>query len=247
MKWVKRYPMRLLLCLLAALCAGCGQGAPAEENGAAAESAVQAEAPVWAPVTVTASGRGEVCFSLSPQEFIQRYNALFRAEYGEDMLPALDQWMDYGVGALSQSAGAVGHQYVSLMDENNYAEPTLALCVTQDGEGVMEAVTGLSQKNYDDGPEGLFQCKTLYSLRVFFPDLEEEAFGALYDQLFQGGAYAEAGAEALPVRVFYQDGVACYGVLQIGECDEIHVRAADQALLDQWRGAGVEVIEGIVG
>lgn len=48
----------------------------------------------------------------------------------------------------------------------------------------------------------------------------------------------------LPARVFYQDGVACYLLLQIGEYDQLHVRAADQALLDQWQAAGVEIIQG---
>ncbi len=43
--------------------------------------------------------------------------------------------------------------------------------------------------------------------------------------------------------MFYQDGVACYATLQIGECDQIHVMAVTQAQLDQWRAAGVEVTE----
>lgn len=244
----KKYSMALLLCLLAAGLFGCG--AQEEEEAAPAEDLAESsdqEMAIWDPVTVTASGKGEICFSLAPQDFIQRYNVLFRADWGEDMLPPLDQWMDYGVGELSLSGGATGHQYLSLMDESNYAEPFLSLCVTQDGKGVIETVTGLSQKNYEDGPENLFRKKTLYSLRVFFPALEEAAFETLYQGLFQGGQYAGAGEEALPTRIFYQDGVACYGVLQIGEYDEIHVRAVDEAQLDQWKAAGVEVVEGICG
>lgn len=88
--------------------------------------------------------------------------------------------------------------------------------MTQDGQRILETVTGLSQKNYDDGPMDLFRQKTLYSLRVFFPTLEEDAFDTLYSRLFQDGSYAESGEEALPSRVFYQDGIACYGILQIG-------------------------------
>ena len=64
--------------------------------------------------------------------------------------------MDYGVGFLSRSGGAEGHRYVSQVDESNYAEPFLSLCVTQDGARVMETVTGLSQKNYDGGPIEFF-------------------------------------------------------------------------------------------
>lgn len=247
MKGNRKAAALLLLALLAVGLWGCGGETEEGSDPAVLADQPPAQEASWEAVTLTTSGRGEVCFSLSPQDFILRYNELFRAEYGEDMLPSLDQWMDYGVGTLSPSGGATGHQYVSLMDESNYAEPFLSLCVTQDGTGVMETVTGVSQKNYDGGPMDLFQRKAFYSLRVFFPELDQEAFAALYGQLFAGGQYAESGAEALPVRVFYQDGVAWYGLLQIGECDEIHLRAADQTQLDQWRAAGVEIIEGICG
>ena len=152
--------------------------------------------------------------------------------------------MDYGVGFLSRSGGAEGHQYVSQVDESNYAEPFLSLCVTQDGARVMETVTGLSQKNYDGGPIESFQAKAFYSLRVFFPAMERADFDRLYEALFAGGSYAETYETPLPNRVFYRDGVACYATLQIGECDQIHVMAVTQAQLDQWRAAGVEVTEG---
>ena len=58
-----------------------------------------------------------------------------------------------------------------------------------------------------------------------------------------GEVMGDAYETPLPNRVFYQDGVACYATLQIGECDQIHVMA-DPAQLDQWRAAGVEVTEG---
>ena len=248
----KEFPMQrfkcplILLCLLVALLAGCS-GQPTKEPAAEQnpDSSIQQAQSPWEPVTVQTNAQGEPCFSLSPQDYIQRYNALFQADWGQDMLPPLDQWIDYGVGTLSQSGGAVGHHYVSLLDETNYAEPFLSLCVTQDGQRILETVTGLSQKNYDDGPMDLFRQKTLYSLRVFFPTLEEDAFDTLYSRLFQDGSYAESGEEALPSRVFYQDGIACYGILQIGECDEIHIMAVTQDQLDQWAAAGVALVEGI--
>lgn len=102
----------------------------------------------------------------------------------------------------------------------------------------METVTGLSQKNYDGGPIEFFQAKAFYSLRVFFPAMERADFDRLYEALFAGGSYAETYETPLPNRVFYQDGVACYATLQIGECDQIHVMAVTQAQLDQWRAAG---------
>ena len=227
-KCLRHYGAALLLgLLLAAGVSGCGETEPAPEATElppaeeAEEPQASAEREIsWEPVTVTTSGRGE------------------------DLLQPLDQWMDYGVGFLSRSGGAEGHQYVSKVDESNYAEPFLSLCVTQDGARVMETVTGLSQKNYDGGPIEFFQAKAFYSLRVFFPAMERADFDRLYEALFAGGSYAETYETPLPNRVFYQDGVACYATLQIGECDQIHVMAVTQAQLDQWRAAGVEVTEG---
>ena len=61
-----------------------------------------------------------------------------------------------------------GRQYQTRQDPTNFAEPFLALCLTQTGDQVMEVVAGLDQKHYVQGPETLFQRKALYSLRVFF-------------------------------------------------------------------------------
>ena len=168
-KCLRHYGAALLLgLLLAAGVSGCGETEPAPEATElppaeeAEEPQASAEREIsWEPVTVTTSGRGEVCFDLRPEHFIRRYNQLYRQDWGEDLLQPLDQWMDYGVGFLSRSGGAEGHQYVSQVDESNYAEPFLSLCVTQDGARVMETVTGLSQKNYDGGllqPAGVLPC-----------------------------------------------------------------------------------------
>ncbi len=91
-------------------------------------------------------------------------------------MPALDQWTDYGVGTLSHNGGLEGRQYQTRQDPTNFAEPFLALCLTQTGDQVMEVVAGLDQKHYVQGPETLFQRKALYSLRVFFPELTEADF-----------------------------------------------------------------------
>lgn len=245
----KRHAAALLLALaVAGGAAGCG--APSASTEAPTQDAPVSETTqppawtAWDPVAVTTNAAGERCFALSAQTFLQRYNTLWAADWGEDLLPALDQWTDYGVGTLSRNGGLEGRQYQTRQDPTNFAEPFLALCLTQTGDQVMEVVAGLDQKHYVQGPETLFQRKALYSLRVFFPELTEADFQTLYAQLSQDAQYAETWETPLPARVFYQEGVACYLLLQIGEYDQLHVRAADQALLDQWQAAGVEIIQG---
>ncbi len=60
----------------------------------------------------------------------------------------------------------------------------------------------------------------------------------------RAGSTRRPGRVPRPIRVFYQDGVACYATLQVGECDQIHVMAAGQEQLDRWRADGVEIVEG---
>lgn len=234
----------LLCCLLALVLTGCG--ATGQTGQEAEPQTTQTETPDWTRAEVTADAQGEPCFALSPETFLQRYNTTWTSQGGES-LPALDQWMDYGIGRVAYEGGASGHQYLSLTDENNYSEPFLALCITEDGTQVKEAVTGLSQKNYGEGPGSLFRLKTYCALQALLPGLDQEGFDALYQALFADGTYTEAGLEVLPLWVYYQDGLACYATLQIGSCDQIHLRAADQALLDWWQHVGVEVIQGIPG
>ena len=234
----------LLCCLLAVLLTGCGQTGQTSQEPASLTT--QTVAPDWDRAEVTADAQGEPCFALAPAEFIRRYNTVWTSQGGE-ALPGLDQWMDYGVGRVAYEGGTSGHQYLSLSDESNYAEPFLALCVTEDGTQVREAVTGLSQKNYGEGTGDLFQTKSWCALQALLPGLDRAGFDALYQALFADGTYTEAGLEVLPLRVYYQDGLACYATLQIGSCDQIHLRADDKALLDWWQNVGVEVIQGIPG
>lgn len=245
---VRRLPIRqvtlALCCLLAVILSGCGKTEQTTQEPE--KQTIQSERPDWERATVTADAQGEPCFALSPEEFLQRYNTVWTGQGGE-ALSALDQWMDYGVGRGAYEGGASGHQYLSLTDASNYAEPFLALCITEDGTQVKEVVTGLSQKNYGEGPGGLFQTKTYCALQALLPGLDPAGFDDLYQALFADGTYAEAGTEVLPLRVYYQDGLACYGTLQIGSCDQIHLRAADQALLDWWQNVGVEIMQGIPG
>ena len=241
----KRVPIAaalLLACLLAA--GGCGETTDTPQTQG--ETVPQSVSADWEPVSAADSGQEEACFALSPEEFLRRYNVLCQGAAGKS-LPALDQWMDYGVGRAAYASGAAGHQYTAPTEADLYAEPLLALCVTEGGEQVIEAVTGLSQKNYGGASGDPFQTMTFRVLRAFWPDLDQAGFDQLYEALFAGGTYAEAGQEVLPVRVFQQEGIACYATLQIGECDQIHVRAVAQEQLDWWQSVGVEVVQGIPG
>ena len=106
----KRHAAALLLALaVAGGAAGCG--APSAATEAPTQDAPVSETTqppawtAWDPVAVTTNAAGERCFALSAQTFLQRYNTLWAADWGEDLLPALDQWTDYGVGTLSRNGG----------------------------------------------------------------------------------------------------------------------------------------------
>ena len=143
----KRHAAALLLALaVAGGAAGCG--APSAATEAPTQDAPVSETTqppawtAWDPVAVTTNAAGERCFALSAQTFLQRYNTLWAADWGEDLLPALEEWTDYDVGTLSRNGGLEGRQYQTRQDPTNFAEPFLALCLTQTGDQVMEVVAG---------------------------------------------------------------------------------------------------------
>ena len=125
----KRHAAALLLALaVAGGAAGCGAPSAATEaptqDAPVSETSQPPAWTAWDPVAVTTNAAGERCFALSAQTFLQRYNTLWSADWGEDLLPALDQWTDYGVGTLSRNGGLEGRQYQTRQDPPTLPNPS---------------------------------------------------------------------------------------------------------------------------
>ena len=167
----KRHAAALLLALaVAGGAAGCGallRHRSPHQDAPVPETTQPQPWTAWDPVAVTINAVGERCFALSAQTFLQRYNTLWSADWGEDLLPALEEWTDYGVGTSPATAGWRGgstkpartHQLCRALPRP-LPDPDRG---PGDGGGRRVGPEALCP-----GARNLFSVKALYSLRVFF-------------------------------------------------------------------------------
>ena len=88
-----------------------------------------------------------------------------------------------------------------------------------------------------------------YTLKVFFPDMEDEKITALYKTLNQL-AYDNMmpheqryGSGSIPCALYYKDGIGLYPYFAIGESVRLCIIPVDEKTIRYYEGNGVEIYE----
>jgi len=157
---------------------------------------------------------GELVFSFSLDDFIESFNSCWNSVKGEDYLPPSYMWSSYTCGSFIHS------EYESVLysfsgDEEIWSYPTVEAYTPTDKTGVLEIVLSFDDHGYTDYLYGKYEELCFYTLKVFFPDFEDDRLVELYTELIRL-AYEYFPEEhdfsygAVPSVLYYVNGVGLY-------------------------------------
>jgi len=179
------------------------------------ENAQSQEADIKRLYVKTGEGReGELVFSFSLDDFIESFNSFWYSGKDEDYLPPSYMWSSYTCNS------SVHSEYESVLysfsgDEEIWSYPTLEAYTPTDNAGVLEMILSFDDHGYTDYLYGKYEELCFYTLKVFFPDFEDDRLVELYTELIRL-AYEYFPEEhdfsygSVPSVLYYINGVGLY-------------------------------------
>jgi len=163
----------------------------------------------------TGEGReGELVFSFSLDDFIESFNSCLNSGKEEDCLSPSYMWSSYTCGpSIHSEHESVLYSFSG--DEEIWSYPTVEAYTPTDKPGVLEIVLSFDDHGYTDYLYGKYEELCFYTLKVFFPDFEDDRLVELCKELISL-AYEYFPEEhdfsygAVPSVLYYADGVGLY-------------------------------------
>lgn len=232
----------ILLAMLVLLLTGCADTraeVPASTEASVIPETVVTEAPreTLPEVRVREDRAGEPVFDLSMEDFIDRFNALYRQDRGVDYLAPADQWQDAQDG-----------RYIFSEDARIWSLPTITVSLSDSGQ-VRSLSVDFDEHSRTEELYGLYEELCFYTLGVFAPELAEESVVELYTTLNQLAydnifPYEQGfGTVSVPWVLYYREGVGVYPYFAMGERVHLCLIPVTPELLAQYEQEGARIHE----
>ena len=192
----------------------------------------------------------ELVFNFSIADFIDSYNGYYWQDRHVRYLSSLssDNWS----GRLYDSAIHSSHEtlyYNFSEDRKIWPLPTISVYVPKNADYVQEITLNFDDHSYTEAMYDRYEEICFYTLKVFFPDMEDEKITALYKTLNQL-AYDNMmpheqryGSGSIPCALYYKDGIGLYPYFAIGESVRLCIIPVDEKTIRYYEGNGVEIYE----
>lgn len=209
-----------------------------------------AEEPETEPMEIavkTVHGN-EALFTATAEDFLQHFNSVFARDFASSYFPPLMKWKsrDYTAGIHSQYPTM---QFYFSEDEKVYSLPTVTLYTPLEERCIQEITINFDEHSYTESGYERYKQLCIYTLKVFFPTLSEEAVSQLCDQVIALGnqhvfsSDAWYGSGDAPWALFYRDGVGIYPYFAIGDWQRFCVIPVTDEILNEWEQKGVILYE----
>lgn len=189
-------------------------------------------------------------FDFTPGDFIASYNGYYGADKGEDYLRPLENWQSSQVErAVQMDVPATEYRFRT--DESKWTLPQFRITVPEGGEQVSQVAVTYDEHSYSAATYTLFEEDCNYTLRTFFPDLDDAVCKeivqtlnqAAYDHTFPSSQKYQPGTTQLPAMLYQRDGLGVFSYFAIGAPVYFCVIPVDDALLAEYTASGVDVRE----
>lgn len=197
----------------------------------------QPSTPVM-PVGVIRGDHAAPAFSAQVEDMIRCYNH----QWGSAYIRPLETWRRY-TGTATPCAHTVATRYSYLADEAMHSWPAIDVYCAEGDTGILEISLSLSEHDWSENYDIIFQKQSICMLSVFYPQLSDGEIAALYVKLRQeamANAYIAHSAVPIPLQVHVLDGVGCWGYTYSGII-RINIIPVDQAFLSMLSAKGVTI------
>lgn len=189
-----------------------------------------------------------VTFTITAEEYIAAYNELYRADYGEELILPLEQWVCFSYENSPFSPYETNF-YRFQTDVRWSAEPTISLYIPADSEFIQEITFDFDDHGYTEKARELFTRECFYGLKVLFPEYEDSQITDVFTELFERGYepytyvsfFSYLDHVELPF-LFYKDHVGLFSC-SAGQTIHICVMPVTQEVLDTLAGENVEIVD----
>lgn len=201
-------------------------------------------------IGVTKTENDTRVFHFSLDEFIASYNGYYWQEEGARYLLAASEWTQEQLERTVQSAEPATRYYYRA-DAEKWTLPQLRVTVPEGSDKVEEVAVCYDEHSYSEASYALFEKDCFYTLKTFFPGLDDRALTEIvetvnqssYDHTFLSSQQYRPGTAQLPPLLYHRDGVAVFGYFAIGAPVHFCVIPVDDESLANYAASGVDVRE----
>lgn len=152
------------------------------EQDSAPEQTPQAE-NTELDFSATENREGELVFTVTAEDFITAYNEQYEADYGNTYLPPLAQWRHFSYKEAPHSDYKTEYYSYPAEISGPYI-PTISLYIPSDSSYIQEIALDLDHHGFQEWAYDVLLEKYLYTMRMVFPDVEDNRLTELFQTLY---------------------------------------------------------------
>lgn len=183
-------------------------------------------------------------FANSLEDFIDCYNDYYYKDKGEVYIQPYSEWYSY-IQDFGRYKGDMHYEFTA--DKKIWTLPTITVYTPQDEMVIKELTVDFDDHSYTDRMYRQYEEMCFYTLKAFFPDMNEEELTKLYrksnekayDNIFQN----EQGfhSDNPPSDLYYRDGVGVYPYFAYGESVRMCIIPVTKKVIKSYEKRGVKI------
>lgn len=187
----------------------------------------------------------ELVFSFLIDDFIDSFNGYYYEEYNKSFLSPAEEWVSFTYDETPHSKFP-SRYYRFQEDVKNFNEPTISVYVPQNSRYVQEITLDFPEHGYTDWGYEIYERNCFYTLKVFFPDYDDEkirtVYSTIYDKAYDPGCYISSEYSPSPKVLYYKDNIGIYPYYR-GGMIYIALIPVTQQYLDELEADNIEIYE----
>jgi len=190
----------------------------------------------------------ELVFSVSINDYITAYNSLYRADNGCDYLTPPGQWQCSVYDEAIHSPHEMLYYYFT-EDERAFSLPTISVYVPPNEDYIQEITVNFDDHSYAPEMYELYENMCFYSLKFFFPELDDEQITELYKAVnhlgYENVFPNEQGysSDSVPCVLYHKDGIGVYPYFAIGQWQHLCIIPVTAETIAELAAKGTEIRE----